>query len=99
MNITIQSVRFTASEHLNHFTQQKVSKLEHFFDSIVNAEIILKLDKSESSENKIAEIRLKLPGGELFSKKQTKTFEESIDLACDALRKQLLKWKEKVRTK
>jgi len=99
MNITIQSVRFTVSEHLNQFADQKVSKLEHFFDGIVKAEVILKLDKSESSENKIAEIRLKLPGGELFSKKQTKTFEESVDLACDALRKQLLKWKEKVRTK
>ncbi len=99
MNITIQSVRFTASEHLNQFADQKVSKLEHFFDGIVKAEVILKLDKSESSENKIAEIRLKLPGGELFSKKQTKTFEESVDSACDALRKQLLKWKEKVRTK
>lgn len=99
MNITIQSVRFTASEHLTKFAEQKVSKLEHFFDGIVKAEVILKLDKSDSSENKIAEIRLKLPGGELFSKKQTKTFEESVDLAYDALKKQLLKWKEKVRTK
>ncbi len=99
MNITVQSVRFTASEHLTQFTEQKVSKLEHFFDGIVKADVILKLDKSESSDNKIAEIRLKLPGGELFSKKQTRTFEEAVDLAYDALRKQLLKWKEKVRTK
>ena len=99
MNITIQSVRFTASEHLTQFTEQRVSKLEHFFDGIVKAEVILKLDKSESSENKIAEIKLKLPGGELFSKKQTKTFEESVDSGYDALKKQLLKWKEKVRAK
>jgi len=99
MNITIQSVRFTASEHLNQFVNQKVSKLEHFFDGIVSAEVILRLDKSDSTENKIAEINLNLPGGELFSKKQTKTFEESVDLACDALRKQVIKWKEKVRAK
>jgi len=99
MNITIQSVRFDASDHLKQFAQQKVLKLEHFFDGIVNAEIILRLDKSESADNKISEIKLKLPGGELFSKKQAKTFEEGIDLASDALRKQLLKWKEKVRAK
>ncbi|NPA37100.1 MAG: ribosome-associated translation inhibitor RaiA [Chlorobi bacterium] len=99
MDITIQSVRFNAAEHLQQFVQQKVTKLEHFFDGIVNAEVILRLDKSDSAENKIAEIKLKLPGGEIFSKKQTKSFEESVDLACDALRKQLLKWKEKVRTK
>ncbi len=99
MNITIQSVRFDASDHLKHFAQQKVAKLEHFFDGIVNAEIILRLDKSESADNKISEIKLKLPGGELFSKKQAKTFEEGIDLASDALRKQLMKWKEKIRAK
>ena len=99
MNITIQSVRFTASDQLEQFVQQKVTKLDQFFDGIVKAEIILKLDKSDTTENKIAEINLKLPGGELFSKKQTKTFEEAADSACDALRKQLIKWKEKVRAK
>ena len=99
MNITIQSVRFTASDQLEQFVQQKVNKLDQFFDGIVSAEVILRLDKSDTTENKISEISLKLPGGELFSKKQTKTFEEATDLSCDALRKQLIKWKEKVRAK
>jgi len=99
MNITIQSVRFTASEQLEQFIQQKMSKLDQFFDGIVSAEVILKLDKSDSTENKVAEISLNIPGGDLFAKKQTKTFEESVDLSVDALRKQLIKWKEKVRTK
>ena len=99
MDITIQSVRFDASDHLQEFVQQKVSKLEHFFDGIVNAEVILRLDKSESTDNKISEIKLKIPGGELFSKKKAKTFEEGVDQASDALKKQLLKWKEKVRAK
>ena len=99
MNITIQSVRFTASEQLEQFIQQKMGKLDQFFDGIVSAEVILKLDKSDSTENKVAEISLNIPGGDLFAKKQTKTFEESVDLSVDALRKQLIKWKEKVRTK
>jgi len=99
MNITIQSVRFTASEQLEQFIQQKVNKLDQFFDGIVSAEVILKLDKSDSTENKVAEISLNIPGGELFAKKQNKTFEEAVDLSVDALRKQLIKWKEKVRAK
>jgi len=99
MNITIQSVRFTASEQLEQFIQQKVNKLDQFFDGVVSAEIILKLDKSDSTENKVAEISLNIPGGDLFAKKQTKTFEEAVDLSVDALRKQLIKWKEKVRAK
>lgn len=99
MNVTIQSVRFTASEQLEQFIQQKVNKLDQFFDGIVSAEVILKLDKSDSTENKVAEISLNVPGGDLFAKKQTKTFEEAVDLSVDALRKQLIKWKEKVRAK
>ncbi|MCT4588070.1 MAG: ribosome-associated translation inhibitor RaiA [Carboxylicivirga sp.] len=99
MNITIQSVRFTASTQLEEFIQQKVGKLDQFFDGIVSAEVTLKLDKSDSTENKVAEISLNIPGGELFAKKQTKTFEEGVDLSVDALRKQLIKWKEKVRAK
>ncbi len=99
MNVTIQSVRFTASEQLEQFIQQKINKLDQFFDGIVSAEVILKLDKSDSTSNKVAEISLNVPGGDLFAKKQTKTFEEAVDLSVDALRKQLIKWKEKVRAK
>lgn len=97
MNVTIQSVKFDAADKLKAFIEQKVNKLDVFFDGIIDAEVILKLDKSETSENKVAEISLKVPGSDLFAKKQTKTFEESIDLCCEALRKQLIKKKEKVK--
>ena len=33
------------------------------------------------------------------AKKQCKTFEEAVDLCCEALRKQLIKWKEKISVK
>ncbi len=97
MNVTIQSVKFDAADRLQSFIQQKVNKLDVFFEGIIDAEVILKLDKSESTENKVAEISLKVPGADLFAKKQTKTFEESVDLCCEALRKQLIKKKEKVK--
>ncbi|MFO8001648.1 MAG: ribosome-associated translation inhibitor RaiA [Marinilabilia sp.] len=99
MNITIQSVHFDASERLEEFIQQKVGKLDQFSDDIINAEVILRLDKAETAENKKAEIELNLPGDNLFAKKQSKAFEESVDLACEALRKQLMKRKEKLKAK
>lgn len=99
MNITIQSVHFDAAEKLENFINQKVNKLEVFYDGILSAEVILRLDKSESTENKLVEISLDIPGNNLFAKKQSKTFEEAVDLACDALKKQLTKRKEKVKAK
>lgn len=99
MNVTIQSVKFDAADKLKNFIEQKVNKLDVFFDRIIDAEVILKLDKSESTENKVVEISLNVPGGDLFAKKQSKTFEEAVDLSCEALRKQVIKKKEKVKAK
>ncbi len=99
MNITIQSVRFDATEKLEGFIQQKVGKLDQFSDDIIGAEVILRLDKSETTENKVSELSVGIPGSVLFAKKQSKTFEESVDLACEAIRKQLIKRKEKLKIK
>ncbi|MGQ1891691.1 ribosome hibernation-promoting factor, HPF/YfiA family [Thermophagus sp. OGC60D27] len=99
MNITIQTVHFDASSRLDSFIHQKVGKLDQFSDNIITAVVTLRLDKSETSENKLAEIELDIPGNKLFAKKQSKTFEEAVDLACEALRKQLVKRKEKLKVK
>jgi putative sigma-54 modulation protein len=68
-----------------------------FYDDIIGVEVFLKLEKTQSSENKITEIRIDIPGNELFAKKQSKSFEESTDNAIDALKKQITKHKEKIR--
>ncbi|MCA1745356.1 MAG: ribosome-associated translation inhibitor RaiA [Bacteroidales bacterium] len=99
MNITIQSVHFDAAEKLEQFIQQKVGKLDQFYDGIIGSEVTLKLDKSETLDNKVAEVTLDIPGNNLFAKKQSRTFEEAVDLACEALRKQLVKRKDKIKAK
>ena len=63
-------------------------------DSIINADVYLKVDKPESYDNKIVEINLHSSLGEYFAKKQADSFEESADLAIEALRRQLKKYKE-----
>jgi putative sigma-54 modulation protein len=97
MNIQIHSVRFDADKKLIDFVHQKLEKLTQFGEDIVNAEVYLRLDKDQDRENKITEIKLELPGGPLFAKKQSKTFEEATDDAIDAIKKQVTKHKEKKR--
>jgi putative sigma-54 modulation protein len=97
MNIQIHSVRFDADKKLIDFVHQKLEKLTQFDEEIVNAEVYLRLDKDQERENKISEIKLELPGGPLFARKQTKTFEEATDEAIDALKKQITKHKQKKR--
>jgi putative sigma-54 modulation protein len=97
MNIRIKAVRFDADTRLVSFIEKKVSKLSRYFDDIINAEVFLKVDNNPDLENKIVEIKLDIPGSDLFAQKQTKSFEESTDIAVDALKQQILKHKEKQR--
>ncbi|MDM8003824.1 MAG: ribosome-associated translation inhibitor RaiA [Bacteroidota bacterium] len=97
MNIQIHSLRFDADKKLLDFVTQKVNKLAQLSDDIVNAEVFLRLDKDDERENKITEIKVEYPRGPLFARKQSKTFEEATDLVVDALKRQIVKQKGKMR--
>lgn len=97
MNIQIHSLRFDADKKLLDFVTQKVNKLAQLSDDIVNAEVFLRLDKDEDRENKITEIKVEYPRGPLFARKQSKSFEEATDLVVDALKRQIVKQKGKMR--
>ncbi|HYK75681.1 MAG TPA: ribosome-associated translation inhibitor RaiA [Daejeonella sp.] len=99
MKIRVQSIHFTADSKLLDFIQRKADKLDQFFDQILSAEVYLRLENTEDEENKITEIKLLIPGTELFAKEQCKTFEEATDLAVESLRRQIGKHKEKIRSR
>src|SRR3984885_12186560 len=94
MKIRVQSIRFNADRKLLEFIQKKADKLDTFYDQIINGEVYLRLEKVEDEANKITEIKLTLPGSQLFAKEQCKTFEEATDLAIECLRKQIEKHKK-----
>lgn len=97
MKVLISSLHFKADVKLESFIREKVSKVSSLFDGVISSEVILKVDQSSTNDNKIAEIRINIPGNDLFAKKQAKTFEEAIDSASDALKKQITRHKEKVK--
>lgn len=100
MNIKVNSVHFTADQKLIDFVSKKVSKMDTFFEGILSAEVSLKVEKPEAANNKVSEIRISLPAAEnLFARKQADSFEEATDLAVEAIRRQLKRHKEKLRTK
>jgi putative sigma-54 modulation protein len=80
---------------LLNFIQKKADKLDVFFDQIISGEVYLKLENVEDEFNKITEIKLLVPGTQLFAKHQCKTFEEATDLAIESLIKQIGKHKQK----
>ena len=96
MKLQMHSIRFDADQKLIDFIQKKADKLDKYFDRIIDGEVYMRLDKSNNMDNKIIEIKLNIPGNQLFSKERSRSFEAASDLAVDALRRQLQKYKQKV---
>ncbi len=97
MKVRVQSIHFDADQKLLQFVNDKVDKLTQFFDDIIDSEVFLRIDKADTTENKIAEIRINTPGKTMFAKEQCKTFEEATDNAVEAMRRQMTKHKEKLK--
>jgi|SRR6056297_2753252 len=97
MNINISSVKFDADVKLKDFITKKVEKLSKYVDKITGAEIFLRLDNNQKVSNKVVEIKINVPGQELFAKKESKTFEQATDDAVDALKSQIMKYKDKLK--
>lgn len=95
MKLQIHSIHFDADKKLLDYIEKKTNKLHTFYDRITDGEVYLKLEKGEAIENKIVEIKLNIPGGNVFVKEKSRTFEAATDVGVDALEKQLKKFKEK----
>lgn len=98
MNVNVHSIHFDADVKLVGFIKEKLSKLEQFHDSILAGEVFLRLEHDgENRENKVVEIKLNVPGNDLFAKRQGRTFEEAAISTVEALRSQVERGKPKLR--
>jgi ribosomal subunit interface protein len=95
MKTIIQTPDFNANRELLKFVHEKVSKLGRLSDRILESHVRLKLDKSDTQDNKICEIRMIIPGNDLFAFRQCKTFEEATTKVVSALTRQVGSWKNK----
>lgn len=96
MDVDVQSVGFSADQELVNFINDKADKLTTFYDRIVFSEIYLRVDRKSAQQNKIAEVKIGIPGKDLFAKKKCDSFEEATVEAMEAVRRQLSKHKGKI---
>ena len=94
MDIIIQSLGFKAGEELEGYIHEKLEKLTPN-DHIVRANVILFLGPDRATPNNYCEIRLEVPGNDLFIKESSPEFEQAVDSAVNKLQGMLRKAKEK----
>ncbi len=96
MTVKIHTVHFDADVKLLEFMDKKISRLQQYHDRITKVDVYLKLDNVvHRIKDKVAEIKVHIPGYDFFVKQSTKSFEESFDVALDAVISQIKRKKEK----
>jgi putative sigma-54 modulation protein len=94
MDIIIESPGFTAGPALESFVREKLDKLERE-GRIIRANVTLFLGPENDPERNHCEIRLEIPGNDIFVKKSGDSFEKAIVKAADVVEQQYHKEKEK----
>ena len=98
MKVSVHAVNFAVDRKLVDFIQERLNKLEKYYDKVVSADVFLKVEKTSDKENKVVEVKIHVPGDDFMVKKQCKTFEEAIEVSAESLERLLIKRKEKIRT-
>ena len=94
MDIIIQSLGFKAGEQLENYVREKLGKLTPN-DHIIRANVVLFLGPDKATPNTYCEIRLEIPGNDLFIKESSPEFEQSVDSAVNKLQAIMRKAREK----
>jgi putative sigma-54 modulation protein len=95
MDIIIQSLGFTASDNLKSFIEEALQKLFKD-DMIVRANVTMYKASESIPDNNYCEIRLEIPGNDLFAKRNSDSFEKAVLDTSEVIHKQLRKLKEKL---
>jgi len=95
MDVIIQSLGFKAGEGLEGYVREKLNKLSPN-DQIVRANVTLFFGADKNTPDTFCEIRLEVPGNDLFVKESAKDdFEQAVDSTVNKLQSMLRKTKEK----
>jgi putative sigma-54 modulation protein len=99
MKIFVQNVGLTPRQELLDLLDEKIGKLDRFSDRILEARVTLRVEKADDRNNKTVEVKLAIPGDDIFVKKTGETFEEVVQRTSETLQRAIKEWKGKQRVK
>jgi len=94
MNFNITARHFKLQDDLKNYVEEKVKKLDRYYDNILDVDVILGWEKL----NRYTELRIKVYNKQIVIKEVSDEIRKSFDLALDRAERQLKKYKEKLRS-
>jgi len=92
MQLNISGHHLDITPALRQHSNEKLSKIKHHFDQVININMILEVQKDVQT----AEATIHLSGTDLFAKAQSGDMYASIDQLINKLDSQIIKHKEKL---
>ena len=96
MKTEIQSIHFKADSKLRDYITKKIEKLDTFYDGIQGSQVFLKVNNVSEKENKEVEIVITAKQNRFIKTVVGRSFEAATDIAVEALKKQVKRFKGKV---
>jgi len=92
MQLSISGHHLDITEAIKQHSIEKLSKIKHHFDHLINIDMILGVDKDVQK----AEATIHVSGADLFAKAESDNLYVSIDQMVNKLDSQIKKHKEKL---
>lgn len=93
MNFTITARHFKLKDDLKNYVEEKVMKLDRYYDNILDMDVILGWEKLD----RYTEFRINVYNKQIVIKEVSDEMRKSFDLALDRAERQLKRYKEKLR--
>ncbi|MGS2764984.1 HPF/RaiA family ribosome-associated protein [Sinomicrobium sp. M5D2P9] len=96
MKTDIHFVKLNTDKKLEALTVKKLHVLTNKFDWVIKADVFFKQDPSSGGRGKICDIRLSVPGPEIFASSNETSFEISLAETLNDVKQQLNKRKHQM---
>jgi putative sigma-54 modulation protein len=91
MNITITGRHVNVSDSLREYAEKKIKKLDHYFNQLIDAHVILASEKVDH----ISEVVVNGDGIQFHGREKAADFYSAIDLLFEKMERQIHRYKEK----
>jgi putative sigma-54 modulation protein len=85
------------TEAMRSYAEDKLSKLERFFDHIIDAKVIMSYNQNRNVDPARVEVQVNVPNGVVRAEEAGQDTYAAVDKAVDKLERQLKKYKDRLR--
>lgn len=96
MELVIHSLHFNLNSKTESRLREKFGRLEKYYDRLISCHLILSHSRSGDGKNFLVEAKLELPGKRVFAEERAASFEVAAETVADALRDQVIQYKEQL---